>query len=149
MAYAKNQAVINRPIAEVFAYVADGENNIAWRGGILEVARTSAATGLEATYRQVITGPNGRQVRHDYKVTEYQPVTALGFKHLAGIAKPSGRFEFIPDGDGRTLVSFEMSWKARGPQRFFDKMIGAWATTEVNRLDTLKQVLEHRIEFMD
>lgn len=90
----------------------------------------------------MIRGPNGRKVRHDYKVTHYQPPTALAFEHLVGIARPSGRFEFRADGAGRTVVGFEMSWRPRGPQRVFDSMIDSWIRSEVARLETLRQLLE-------
>jgi hypothetical protein len=33
MAHAKNEVIIDRPIEEVFAYIANGENNAHWRGG--------------------------------------------------------------------------------------------------------------------
>jgi uncharacterized protein YndB with AHSA1/START domain len=59
MAHAKNEVLIERPIADVFAYLADGENNTRWRSGILEVARTSEGNGLGAAYRQVVSVRTG------------------------------------------------------------------------------------------
>jgi hypothetical protein len=84
MAHAENEITIGRPIADVFAYVAHGENNARWRSGILEVARTSDHAGPAATYRQVISGRKGRKVRHDYRVTPHAPPTRLHFERIVG-----------------------------------------------------------------
>jgi uncharacterized protein YndB with AHSA1/START domain len=134
--------IIDRPIEEVFAYIANGENNAHWRGGILEVERTSDHGGLNATYHQVISGPNGRRVKHDYRVTSYEPPTLVEFKHMVGLARPSGRFELAALGPERTKVTFEMGWQPKGIQRVVDNMIGTWMSGEVARLDELKRILE-------
>jgi uncharacterized protein YndB with AHSA1/START domain len=146
MAHAMNEVFIDRPIQDVFIYVANGENNARWRGGILEVARTSEEIGLGATYRQVISGPNGRSVRHDYRVTTYDPPSRLHFQHMVGLARPAGRIELTTAGQDRTAVRFELSWEPKGFRRiFFDDMIGRWMATEVARLDVLKRQLEEQV----
>jgi uncharacterized protein YndB with AHSA1/START domain len=142
MAYAKNEIIIDRPIADVFDFIANGENNARWRGGILEVTRTSAQNGLGATYRQAIGGPFGRKVPLDYRVTEYQRPTALQYQRSTGIARPTGRFELTELEPDRTSVVFEMSWKSRDLRRIFDNMITMWMATEVASLGNLKDVLE-------
>jgi uncharacterized protein YndB with AHSA1/START domain len=142
MAHAKNTVFIDRPIADVFAYLANGENNSRWRGEILQVERTSDQDGLGATYRQLIGGPNGRRVRHDYRVTVYEPPTRLHFQHTVGLARPIGRFALTAAGPDRTAVEFELTWEAKGLKRVFNKMIESWMAAEVARLDQLKRLLE-------
>jgi uncharacterized protein YndB with AHSA1/START domain len=142
MAYARNEVVINRPIEDVFAYLAAGENNARWRGGVLEVVRTSGQNGHGATYRQVVQGPNGRRIRHDYRVTTHEPPTRLRFEHTTGLARPVGHFELAAVGPARTAVSFELTWPAKGPKRLLNNMIERWMTSEVTRLDNLEQLLE-------
>ncbi|MGE5156439.1 MAG: SRPBCC family protein, partial [Betaproteobacteria bacterium] len=60
MAHAQHTVTINRPITDVFAYLADGTNNPHWRPGVVEILRTSATDGPDATYRQILAGPGGR-----------------------------------------------------------------------------------------
>ena len=93
MAHADNRVTINRPINEVFAFLADGTNNPRWRPGVLEITRTSASGGEGSTYRQVLSGPGGRRIDGDYEVTIYQPPHQLEFRVTAGPARPTGRFE--------------------------------------------------------
>lgn len=142
MAYAKSETFIERPIQDVFTYLSHGENNAQWRGEVLQVVRTSDHDGNGATYRQIIRGPNGRRVRHDYRITTYQPPTRLHFRHTVGLARPVGRFELTAVSPARTAVTFELSWSAKGVTRFLDNMIERWMTTEVARLDNLKRLLE-------
>jgi uncharacterized protein YndB with AHSA1/START domain len=142
VAHADNELIIRRPIAVVFAYLANGENNPNWRGGILQVARTSDRAGLGATYRQVIAGPRGRQVRHDYRVVTYDPPTRLEFQHLLGLARPTGRFQLTAIEPDRTLVRFELDWQPRGIRKMLNSMMERWMTGEVAQLDELQRLLE-------
>jgi uncharacterized protein YndB with AHSA1/START domain len=142
MAHAKHEVVIDRPIDDIFSYLSNGENNARWRGRILEVERTSADDGQSATYRQVIHGPNGRRIRHDYRVTVHEPPIRLHFEHTAGLARPVGRFELTALGTARTTVSFELVWPAKGIKRVLNNMIESWMVSEVARLDNLKQLFE-------
>ena len=50
MPSAQRSITINRPINEVFAYVADGENGPKWRSGKIEV-KHEAGEGVGAVYR--------------------------------------------------------------------------------------------------
>lgn len=142
MVEVRNEVLVDRPIEEVFAYLSDGENNARWRGGILEVERTSDSGGQGATYRQIIQGPGGRRVRHDYRVVAYEPPVRLRFAHTAGLARPAGQFELTAVGPVRTAVSFELSWLPTGLKHVFNNMVERWMVGEVARLDELKRVLE-------
>jgi uncharacterized protein YndB with AHSA1/START domain len=90
MAQAEHSVTVGRPIADVFAYIADGANNPRWRAGVLEIERTAGGEGVGASYRQVLAGPAGRRIRGDYRVTKYQAPTLLEFVVTAGPARPTG-----------------------------------------------------------
>lgn len=49
MPSARHSVLIRRPAGEVFAFVADGENAMRWRPGVLDVSRQSGE-GLGAIY---------------------------------------------------------------------------------------------------
>jgi uncharacterized protein YndB with AHSA1/START domain len=142
MAHAENTITIDRPIEDVFAYLADGTNNPRWRKGVLEIHRTSAAEGEGATFRQALSGPGGRRVAGDYRVTAYQPPHRLEFVVTAGPARPSGRFDLAEAGPARTTVTFSLDLQPTGLMRLISPMIARTMTAEVNQLDALKKDLE-------
>jgi uncharacterized protein YndB with AHSA1/START domain len=142
MAQAQHTVSIDRPVADVFAFLADGARNGEWRDGVLEVERTSSIDGLGATYRQVVSGPGGRRIDADYRVSTYEPPHRLGFEVTAGPVRPIGEFELTPEGSDRSTVRFALAAEPRGLMRVMGPMIGKQVRAEVAQLDKLKTVLE-------
>jgi uncharacterized protein YndB with AHSA1/START domain len=138
---AERTSVIDRPVADVFAFIADGENARQWRPGVLEVSRKSGE-GQGAAYRQVVKGPGGRRIDADYEVTEYQPPSHLAFRAIAGPVRPVGSYD-IRARDGSSELTFRLSAEVSGWKKLV--MSGAVQKTmdgEMAALDRLKQVLE-------
>lgn len=83
MAHAQHVTTLERPIAEVFAFLADGLNDPTWRpeGTSIELV---CGAGLGAQYAQTMTGPGGRRIRGDYTITRCDAPTRLGFQVTAG-----------------------------------------------------------------
>src|SRR5215831_1280906 len=104
MPYAEHTVIVNRPARDVFAYLADGTHNRAWRSGVIEIERTSAADGEGATYRQVLAGPGGRRIDGDYRVSVFDPPRRLEFLVTAGPARPAGVFELTENADHSTRL---------------------------------------------
>ena len=48
MPHAENTVTIDRPIEDVFAYLADGTNNPHWRSGVVSIERASGDVGQRA-----------------------------------------------------------------------------------------------------
>ena len=61
MPSAENSIVINKPVAEVFAFVADHENDPKWRPGVNDIKHASGE-GVGTVYRQGMKGPFGRRI---------------------------------------------------------------------------------------
>jgi uncharacterized protein YndB with AHSA1/START domain len=138
---AERTIVIDRPVSEVFAFVADGENAAQWRPGVVEVRRKSG-DGHGAIYRQIVKGPGGRKIDADYEVTEYQPPSHLAFRAIAGPVRPVGSYD-IRSRDGGAELTFRLSADIGGWKKLV--MSGAVQKTieaEMAALDTLKQLLE-------
>jgi uncharacterized protein YndB with AHSA1/START domain len=142
MAHAEHTVTIRRPIGDVFAYLADGRNNRHWRSGVVEIDRTSDADGEGATYRQVLTGPGGRRIDGDYRITKYEPPRTLEFAVVAGPARPTGRFELSESGAGNTNVRFSLDLQPHGAMRLMSGLITKTMRSEVASLDRLKTELE-------
>ena len=141
MPSAQGSVLIKRPVSDVFAFVADGENAMQWRPGVLDVARVSGE-GLGAVYRQGVKGPGGRRIAADYEVTAFEPNGRIAFRAIAGPVRPSGEYRFATDGD-RTTVTFSLDATLTGWKALL--MGGAVQRTmqsEVRTLETLKRVLE-------
>lgn len=145
MQSAQHQVVIARPVAEVFAFVADGLNGPKWRPGVLDV-RLVSGHGVGATYKQGVKGPGGRRIDADHQVTAYQPNRRLAFRAIAGPVRPTGEYRF-DEVDGGTRVAFSLQADLSGIKRLL--MGGAVQKTmdaEVAATERLKQLLEATTE---
>lgn len=144
MAHAENEVTINRPASEVYAFLADGLNNAKWRAGVQNIALKDGAAGESgAVYSQTLTGPKGRPLQGDYRITEAQPGRLLGFQVVAGPARPVGRYALTESGDG-TRVHFSLDLKLPVLMRVFDSLVTKTMESEVAQLQHLKDVLEAR-----
>ena len=96
----EHSVVINRPLHEVFAFIANVENNPRWQQGVLEARITSGvpasvgSTGIEV--RQLM----GRRVELNFEVTEYEENAKFSFKITSGPMPIAGTetFESVEDG---------------------------------------------------
>jgi uncharacterized protein YndB with AHSA1/START domain len=142
MPHAEHTVTVNRPQKDVFDYLAEGTHNREWRSGVLEIERTSAAEGQGATYRQVLSGPGGRRIDGDYRVTVFDPPRRLEFQVTAGPARPTGVFELSENADQSTRVRFSLDLNPSGLMRLMTPMISRQMRREVAQLDNLKVILE-------
>jgi len=132
--------VIEKPRSEVFAFVADHENDARWRPGVLDIARASGE-GKGAVYRQGVKGPMGKRIDADFEVTAYQEGSLLAFRTLGGPVQPEGSYRF-EDADGGTRVTFSLNATLRGPQKLMTPMVAKSMRSQVDALSNLKRVLE-------
>jgi uncharacterized membrane protein len=141
MPSAERTITINRPVDEVFNFVADGRNAKQWRSGVLDVDLMSGS-GLGARYSQGVKGPGGRRIPADYEITAFEPNSKIGFRATAGPVRPEGSFTFETMGTG-TILTFALNAEVTGWKRFV--MGGAVQSTmnaEMGALDRLKDLLE-------
>jgi uncharacterized protein YndB with AHSA1/START domain len=142
MPSASNEIVIDRPCDDVFAFLADPQNDRQWRSGILDLRRVSG-DGIGARYVQGVKGPGGRWIAADIEITELTPSKTIAFHTIAGPARPRGRYE-LAAADGGTHLRFELEADMRGLKRLIAPMVQKTMNDEVARLAQLKHVLEAR-----
>ena len=141
MAHETATVIVNRPIGEVFAFLADGMNEPAWRPGVTDVSHVAeTGTGIGATFKQTMKGPGGRSIPGDYRITRYDQPTRLDFEVIAGPARPSGRFELRETGDA-TEVTFTLDVKPHGLMVLMTPMINKQVHTEVGNLANLPKAM--------
>ncbi len=144
MAKAEASVVINRPVAEVFAYVADLNTHAKWQDGLVEAKQTSSGpTGVGSTYRY-ITQIAGQKVETAGEVTEYAANQKYAFKSTSGPFPLKGGFAF-ESAPGGTHVRF---FAAAEPGGFFKLAEPILAGTLQKQMETslgnLKKFLEAR-----
>jgi carbon monoxide dehydrogenase subunit G len=136
MPSASNVVVVNRPVADVYAFLANAENDARWRPGVLQITRAS-----DTTYRQTVKGPGGRKISADVEITESRPNELIAFRATSGPVRPLGRYTLAPDGEG-TRVRFELEAELGGLKRLLAPMVQKTMDAEVAALANLKRVLE-------
>jgi carbon monoxide dehydrogenase subunit G len=140
MPSAENSVVVDRPRSDVFAFVANHENDVKWRPGVLDIARGSGE-GEGAVYRQRVAGPLGKRIDADFEITAYHDGSHIAFRTLGGPVRPEGSYLF-EDANGGTRVTFSLSADLRGPQKLLTPMVAKSMRRQVEALANLKRVLE-------
>jgi uncharacterized membrane protein len=142
MPRASSEIVIKRPREEVFAFLADPENDPQWRAGVLDLKRVSGE-GVGARYAQGVKGPGGRRISADIEITELTPGQAIAFQTVTGPVRPRGRY-VLDAANGETRVRFELEANLNGVKRLLAPMVQKSMNNAVRQLDSLKRVMETR-----
>lgn len=141
MPHAERTIVIARPVAEVFAFFADGENDPRWRSAV-RVMRRQGPLAVGARYTQRIAGPGGREIPADIEVTELAPGERVAFRGVAGPVRPLGSYAFRP-AEGGTSVTFTLDARLTGVKKLvMAKPVQKSMDSEMTGLDQAKAILE-------
>ena len=142
MLTAQNSITINRPVGDVFAFVADGETAPRWRPAVVSIKlKSGSKNSVGAVYMQRVKGGPMGDVPADYEVTKYEPNRRLEFRAVAGPVRPEGYYQFDDKG-GSTQVTFGLSCEPSGMAKLMGGMIAKSMQSEVACLAELKRVLE-------
>ncbi len=141
MPHAEHSVTIDRPAADVFNYLADGEKCTEWRSGVIEIKRVSGE-GAGAQYQQSVRGPGGRAISADYTITEFTPNSVIAFQTTAGPVRPRGRY-LLQESSGATTVIFTLDAELTGLKKFLmGGMVSKTMAGEVRAIDRVKNILE-------
>ena len=140
MPSAQKTVVINCPAGEVFAFVADGENDPQWRPNVMDIAHLSGS-GLGARYKQGIKGPGGTRIGADYEITAYEPDKRLAFRALEGPVRTEGEYTLEARGE-QTAITLRMNWQPSGMARLLAPVVAMTMEGEVEALNNLRSLLD-------
>jgi uncharacterized membrane protein len=118
----ENSVIINQPVQQVFEYVTDFNNNVAWQTDILEMEITSeGAFGRGATYR-CVNRFMGKRLETKGRVTEFEMVTgtsSLDFETVEGGTRftASGDLDLAYFKLARLLVKRKIHQQLKGDMR--------------------------------
>jgi uncharacterized membrane protein len=143
MPAARRTVVIERPIDEVFAFLADPTNDPTWRTHVKSIA-AQGPMQAGAIVRQQVTGPGGRAIPADLRIRTYDAPARYAFDVIAGPVRPSGEFDLVSTGTG-TEVTLRLSAELHGLKKvLMSRSVQSAMDSEVAALDTAKRILEGR-----
>lgn len=135
---------INRPAAEVFAYVSDQLNGPEWQEGLEEVHRTTEdaiGVGTRHTFQRRV---GRRQVSGENVYIEFEPTRRVLFTFTSSDGLTGeGWYEVTPLAPDRTRLDSGVEIRLRGLIRLASPLIER-SIREEDRQDTerLKEILE-------
>jgi uncharacterized protein YndB with AHSA1/START domain len=136
-------AVIERPIEDVFAFVANFENSPRWQSMVRESEKVSQGpVGPGAQFREFAQAM-GSKGWVTIDINEYEPNRRLGYRSSRfGALAPIAEFRFEPASRG-TRITFNGDPNPITPLKPLSPFISRVATRLWQRnLDSLKQLLE-------
>lgn len=102
---------VNRPVQDVFEFLADGRNNSMWRPDVSVVARISSSRiGVGATFFQRVLDSRGGTVDETYEITRYEPPNLVEFTVARGSTRTIGRYTLVRVDADTTHVEFAL-WR--------------------------------------
>src|ERR687896_2206403 len=94
--------VIDRPIEEVFAFLADGTNDPKFSPRVLEIAKTTdGPAGVGTVYASTVKDA-GMKTKRRFEITEFEPPTKIRWKEISknAVMAPEGGYDLAPEGEG-------------------------------------------------
>jgi len=137
-------AVILRPVWEVFDFIANPENNPQWQYGSLGSVQLSSGDMRVGTLFSSIGHFMGRRIQSDFEVTEFETNKSYGFETISGPVQLQTSYNFeVVDHGTNVIISSLIN-----PGGFF-KLIDPIVTKAAKKqfkenLIMLKKLLETR-----
>ncbi|MBI5825342.1 MAG: SRPBCC family protein [Chloroflexi bacterium] len=134
--------LIDRPMKDVFAFVADPNNMAQWNSAVVSLQQvTPGAVGVGAKFKS-IGEAMGRRIEGEMQVTAYEPDTKCGFQLNAGPMQMNLAITFKTVGTG-TKVSLNGQGNPGGIFKLAEGvMAGQVKSIMEGNLSRLKTVLE-------
>jgi carbon monoxide dehydrogenase subunit G len=102
--------VIDRPIDEVFAFLADGQNDRKFSPRVIEIEKTTEGPpGVGTIYASTVKDA-GMKTKREFKLTEFDPPTRIRWTELSKnlVVVPEGGYDLAPAGGGTELTFFNV-----------------------------------------
>ena len=141
----EESTVVNRPIEEVFAFLADQTNAPRWQSGLLEVRRTTEGPLGVGTKHTAVRKFMGRRLEATNEYVVYEPNKEITFKGTANSAAFQHSYftEYVAEG---TKVISRMEMQSKGLFGLAEPLIVSSLRREfVANLGELKDLLESTV----
>jgi carbon monoxide dehydrogenase subunit G len=101
-------AVVARPIAEVFAFLADGENDPKFSPRVQEIRKlTDGPIGVGTRYASTVKDA-GMTTKREFELTEFVVPTKIRWAERSknAVTATVGGYDLTPDGEGTRVTIF-------------------------------------------
>jgi carbon monoxide dehydrogenase subunit G len=102
--------VIDRPIEEVFAFLADGENDPKFSPRVLEIAKTTdGPPGVGTVYASTVKDA-GMKTRREFRLTAFEPPTRIRWAESSKnlVTAPEGGYDLAREGTGTRVTVYNV-----------------------------------------
>jgi uncharacterized protein YndB with AHSA1/START domain len=107
---------INRPIDEVFAFLADGTNDTKFSPRVQEIQKTTdGPPGVGTVFKSTVKDA-GMKSSREFELTEFEQPTKIRWTERSknAITVPTGGYDLEPAGDGATKVTIFNEFEGHG-----------------------------------
>jgi len=134
---------IDRPVADVFAYVTDPAKLASWQTNTVSaVQEGDGPIGLGTRLREVHRGPGGKEITSVVEVSAYERDAAFGLRMLEGPMPIHADLAFAPS-DGGTVLRFRTFGQPTGTMRLLQPVLRrALRRQFAEHCQNLKRVLD-------
>ena len=101
----KVSVAVDRPIEDVFAFLADGENDPKFSPRVLEMAKTTdGPPGVGTLYKSTVKDA-GMKTKREFELTEFESPTRIRWAERSKnlITATEGGYDLSPEGSGTRL----------------------------------------------
>jgi uncharacterized protein YndB with AHSA1/START domain len=139
--------IIERPVEEVFDFMADFSSDAEWRSGVVAMRQTSPQRCVGATHVEVRRVP-GRTIETPAEVVAFVPNRLITFQRTSGPIRPRGTYRYAPVPGGTRLtflleVPLHGAWRALTPA--IAPLVALIIRTSRKDFVRLKALLESRV----
>jgi len=138
---------INRPVADVIAFVDDNTNDPMWQSSVLESEKKSDGEPAVGTVYYVREKFLGRVIEQEWVITERSVDGSYwAAKSTTGAFPMEATMRFEGDGDSSTLISRTLSIDVGRFFKVASPVVGHIANREMNNdFENLKELLETEV----
>jgi carbon monoxide dehydrogenase subunit G len=136
--------VVDRPIEEVFDFLADGENDKKFSSRIVEIAKTTDGPPGVGTVYASTAKDGGIKAKHEFELTQFEAPRLIRWKELSKgpVVVAEGGYDLVPAGTGTELTFFN-EIEGRG----FGALIAGFALRSARKgaddfANSIKQAIE-------
>jgi uncharacterized protein YndB with AHSA1/START domain len=102
--------VIDRPIDDVFDFLADGTNDPKFSPRVLEIAKTTdGPPGIGTVYASTVKDA-GVKTKREFEITEFVRPARIRWKEISknAVMAPEGGYDLVPEGEGTKLTIYNV-----------------------------------------
>jgi uncharacterized protein YndB with AHSA1/START domain len=107
---------INKPIEEVFAFLADGTNDTKFSPRVQEIRKTTdGPVGVGTVYESTVKDA-GMKSSRAFELTEFEQPTKIRWSERSknAVTVPTGGYDLEPAGDGATKMTIHNDFEGHG-----------------------------------